>query len=578
MFNWLYQIGAWLDRVARRTWRGIAHFVWPDPQSSIWRRLLPYGTLFSALAVAFLIAGAGWEVTNSNAFCGLVCHTMPPEYISYLNSPHSRVKCVECHIGRETIATQFTRKAHDISHVVKYLGTGYETPIYVKGLRPAPEICEKCHSPEKFSANSTQVIKRYSAEENNALTETHLSFKIGGGSHREGLGKGIHWHIENNIEYIFTDDKNLQQEIPWVRVTNAETGEVEVYTDVEADLPPDFVETMTSEDHLRQMDCVTCHNRNSHEFQTPDDALDDAMARNVISPEIPYFKQNAIAVIEREYPSMGHAAAAIEGLKNYYAANWPDYYADNATVVDQAVAELQKLYEQMVYPNMEVTWTTHPNNVEHKDWAGCFRCHDGKHLNEQGESVRIECNLCHTIPLQAPADGSSVLMALSDAYEPESHIDSNWIARHRFEFDATCQGCHDVSNPGGSDDTSFCANSACHATEWKFAGLDATRIVELTNVLSADLPKYPAAALTWDDLVGPILAARCTACHGGTAGLHLDSYANALAGGNLGPAIVPGDAEASLLVQLQREGHPNSLPPEELDWIIQWINAGAPES
>jgi hypothetical protein len=85
---------------------------------------------------------------------------------------------------------------------------------------------------------------------------------------------------------------------------------------------------------------------------------------------------------------------------------------------------------------MEVTWTTHPNNVEHKDWAGCFRCHDGKHLNEQGESIRIECNLCHSIPLQAPADGSSVLMALSDAYEPESHIDSNWIARHRFEFDA----------------------------------------------------------------------------------------------------------------------------------------------
>jgi hypothetical protein len=31
-------------------------------------------------------------------------------------------------------------------------------------------------------------------------------------------------------------------------------------------------------------------------------------------------------------------------------------------------------------------------------------------------------------------------------------------------------------------------------------------------------------------------------------------------------------------VQLQREGHPNSLPPEELDWIIQWINAGAPKS
>ena len=168
-------------------------------------------------------------------------------------------------------------------------------------------------------------------------------------------------------------------------------------------------------------------------------------------------------------------------------------------------------------------------------------------------------------------------MPLSDPFEPESHVDSNWTSRHRFEFDDTCQGCHDVSNPGGSDDSSFCANSACHATEWKYAGLDATGIVELTNVLSDELPTYPEAALTWNDLVGPIMASRCVACHGGTAGLFLDTYANAMAGGNLGLAIIPGDAEASLLVQLQREGHPNSLPPDELDWIIQWINAGAPE-
>jgi hypothetical protein len=47
-------------------------------------------------------------------------------------------------------------------------------------------------------------------------------------------------------------------------------------------------------------------------------------------------------------------------------------------------------------------------------------------------------------------------------------------------------------------------------------------------------------------------------------------------GGNLGPAIVPGNAEESMLVALQRSGHPNSLASRELDWIVQWINAGAP--
>ena len=103
------------------------------------------------------------------------------------------------------------------------------------------------------------------------------------------------------------------------------------------------------------------------------------------------------------------------------------------------------------------------------------------------------------------------------------------------------------------------------------------KIVELTNLLSESLPNSEAA-LTWNDYVGPILKVRCASCHGGTAGLYLDSYAGVMAGGNLGPAIVPGNAEESLLVQLQQKGHPNSLPPQELERIIQWINAGAPEA
>ncbi len=47
-----------------------------------------------------------------------------------LHSPHANVKCVECHIGRATIATQFTRKAQDITHVIQFVGADYELPIY----------------------------------------------------------------------------------------------------------------------------------------------------------------------------------------------------------------------------------------------------------------------------------------------------------------------------------------------------------------------------------------------------------------------------------------------------------------
>lgn len=42
----------------------------------------------------------GFEFTESPTFCGKVCHTvMQPEYTTWSNSPHARVKCVECHVG-----------------------------------------------------------------------------------------------------------------------------------------------------------------------------------------------------------------------------------------------------------------------------------------------------------------------------------------------------------------------------------------------------------------------------------------------------------------------------------------------
>ncbi len=553
----------------------INRFLFPDPSAPLWVRLLPYATLIAIGLLIFAVTGAAWEYTNSSQFCGTACHTMPPEYAAYQVSPHARVNCVECHIGRGFLATQFTRKAGDLSHVIQFIGAEYEVPIYIKHLRPASQICERCHNPQKFSDDSLREIKRFDAEKNNEETITYLAFKTGGGTHREGRGKGIHWHIENKVEYIATDDPRLEQVIPWVRVTYADSGQVEEFVDVEANLPPDFVQQNQS--RIRVMDCMNCHNRISHLFRTPADALDDAMGRGIISPEIPYFKKNAVAVMERQYPSMEEARKAIRGLRDYYATNWPAYYARYPEVVNNAVAELERIYERMVFPTMDVSWTTHPNNLGHKDWPGCFRCHDGKHLNADNESIRIECNLCHSIPVRSRPDGTVPPLPVEEAFEPESHIDSNWISRHRFEFDGTCEGCHDVSNPGGSDDSSFCANSGCHATEWKFAGLDAPAVVALTNKLDGDLPTYPESPLTWDDLIGPIVQERCVACHGGTAGLYLDSYEGALAGGNLGPAILPGNPAESLLVKLQRNGHPNSLSPRELEWVEKWIEAGAPE-
>ncbi|MCZ7551188.1 MAG: hypothetical protein M5U05_01175 [Anaerolineales bacterium] len=85
---------------------------------------------------------------------------------------------------------------------------------------------------------------------------------------------------------------------------------------------------------------------------------------------------------------------------------------------------------------------------------------------------------------------------------------------------------------------------------------------------------------TWDGTYAELFSNRCGTCHVRTAvgGFSLATYQSALQGGISGPGIVPGNAQASKLVQVQEEGnHPGRLTAEELQAVIGWINAGAPE-
>jgi mono/diheme cytochrome c family protein len=74
-----------------------------------------------------------------------------------------------------------------------------------------------------------------------------------------------------------------------------------------------------------------------------------------------------------------------------------------------------------------------------------------------------------------------------------------------------------------------------------------------------------------------LFAANCTACHGSSGGLKLSNYADAMKGGQDGPVIVPGDPNASLLVQKMSGNHPKTFTTDDLARIIAWIQAGALE-
>lgn len=86
---------------------------------------------------------------------------------------------------------------------------------------------------------------------------------------------------------------------------------------------------------------------------------------------------------------------------------------------------------------------------------------------------------------------------------------------------------------------------------------------------------------SWDATIGPLFASGCAGCHGASAlgGLDVTSYESLLAGGNDGPAVVPGDADASLVVEIQSAGgHPGQFDDGQIARIIEWIDSGAAEN
>ena len=93
--------------------------------------------------------------------------------------------------------------------------------------------------------------------------------------------------------------------------------------------------------------------------------------------------------------------------------------------------------------------------------------------------------------------------------------------------------------------------------------------------------------------VRPVLVERCQSCHGGPpkakggrvklrGGLDLTSLAGLLQGGDGGPAIVPGNAEESLLVRAVRYHDEPRMPPDRrlddasIQALGEWIDRGAP--
>ncbi len=326
------------------------------------------------LLVFVVVSAAGsykaYEFTESTSFCGQLCHTvMIPEYTAYQLSPHARVACAECHVGAG--ATWFVKsKLSGSRQVFATIFNTYPRPIPspVRNLRPAQETCEQCHWPKKFYGGQLKVFSHYGSDEKNTLRQIRMLIKTGGGDPATGAPEGI--------------------------------------------LSKDQI----AKSPRHHMDCVDCHNRPTHIYVPPDQSVDQALLARRIDSSLPFIKQEAVTVLAATYKTNDEALRSIaSGLQGFYETKYPDVAKSKQLEIRNTVTEIQQIYSRTTFPDMKLNWQTHPNNLGHYYFPGCFRCHDGQHVSGDGRVISKDCNQCHSV--MSETEGAVTATAPAPAFQ-----------------------------------------------------------------------------------------------------------------------------------------------------------------
>jgi hypothetical protein len=361
----------------------------PEVRETLWFVVVMSGV---NLAVFLTASYSAVHQMESVEFCGATCHTvMQPEYTAYQGAAHARVPCVDCHIGPG--APWFVRSKLSGSYQVLAVTFDlYPRPIPtpIESLRPSRETCEQCHWPEKFVGDKLLVKRHFGDDEAVAETKTVLLMHTGGVDPLSAKPLGIHGvHVQPGTEIHYAPSDRGRQEIPYVRYRSPE-GKVVEYTSGGA--PP------ARGAELRRMDCMDCHNRPTHTFQLPEAAVDAALASGLVDRALPYVRKQGVALLKGSYTSHEEAASGIRrGLGEFYGKEYPHVLEQQRGGVDAAAGVLAEIYAGNVFPAMNVSWGTYPNNLGHQNFPGCFRCHGGSHKSAEGREIPSACDTCHAL-------------------------------------------------------------------------------------------------------------------------------------------------------------------------------------
>jgi hypothetical protein len=361
----------------------------PVDRKAAWRRA---GMFFTIMTMANLVIGSQLTYRaiahmETNQFCGQSCHVMKPEFTAHLLPPHQQVACASCHIGPGATGW-FQSKMAGTRQLIGVVLNNYPRPIESamesNRLVSSADTCEQCHARGKVIGPRLRVRSGFSDNEANSHTETVLMMMVGGGTsggiHGAHMGPGVH------IRYAASDKK--RQIIPWVEYSGG--GATRTYL---ADgTTPDAARALPT----FEMQCADCHNRVGHAFESPEHAVDHAMATGQISATLPFAKKTGVELLKATYSSDDDAAQMIPaGLNAFYQQKYSDIWAKRSNDVQLAGQALLGIYRNTVFPDLKVSWDTYPNNLGHTDNPGCFRCHDGGHSTADKKTITQDCSTCH---------------------------------------------------------------------------------------------------------------------------------------------------------------------------------------
>ena len=361
----------------------------PVDRKAAWRRA---GMFFTIMTMANLVIGSqltyrAVEHMETTQFCGQSCHVMKPEFTAHLLPPHQQVACASCHVGPGAtgwLASKMAGTRQLIGVVLNNYPRPIESAMESNRLVASADTCEQCHARGKVIGPRLRMHSSFKDDEANTRSETVLMMMVGGGNaggiHGAHMGQGVH------IRYAASDKK--RQTIPWVEYSNGSATQ----TYLADGTTPDAARALPT----FEMQCVDCHNRVGHAFESPEHAIDRALASSQIPVTLPFVKKTGIELLKASYSSDDDAAQRIpSGLTAFYQQKYSDIWAKRANDVQLAGQALLAIYRDNVFPDLKVTWTTYPNNLGHMDDPGCFRCHDGGHSTAGKKTLTQDCSTCH---------------------------------------------------------------------------------------------------------------------------------------------------------------------------------------